>query len=177
MLSAWIYGTPFDISVELKYHEGTVLLKNHDSLSGKIILENPYNFKNGIWINLKTQTKKRNSEHFIPIDSVNRIIIMVSDTSVVHGQHTVFYKSDKSLFRIIFDSDSLTISDRTRITNESPGFVSDFIRIHDKKNNRLYVLNGKKELTEFINRHFNKNFNVNDFKRKKDAIRYILKPY
>jgi hypothetical protein len=165
-------GVVNNISTNLVAHDGFIVTNSNDTLKGLVQLNIP-----------TTKTVKLytpNKDSIINISTISMIRINNYDSSFAQTNYTDFVRFKKNpfvLYRKIF-SGSFELYDNCNYVNEKISTIgSEFIVTKfnkpDVKINPPF--SAKRELIDFINLHYHKQFKKSDFPRKVDVIKWLQK--
>ena len=156
----------------LQYHNGFLLTQNNDTIRGKVKMTAKINNAVTLKRNAKTDT-------IIKIANINQIRLFDRDSLLISNSFTDYIKipdNPNKLFRQIYNG-AFQVFDELHSSNENIGAVGNQIIIRDNKQFKeitgFWTVDSKKNILEYINVRYSKNFTKKDFKRKADIIKWL----
>ncbi len=153
-------------------HDGFIITNSNDTLKGLVRLNTP------TLKTVKLYTSKKDS--VIDISTISMIRMHNADSTFAQTNYTDFVhfkKSPYTLYRKVFTG-SFELYDNCNYVNEKIGAIgSEFIvtKFNKPPLEITPTFGAKRELVDFINLHYHKQFKKSDFPKKVDVIKWLQK--
>lgn len=156
----------------LAYHPGYTITSNNDTLWGNICL------KEEDRISLVFKRNTLNVDTTVKVCDVTMVRLFAADSLLNNQVYTDYVKlNDKHcLWRQVYKG-SFEIYDDLYASNERPGKTGEYLIIKEQDGPKtiagFWAISPKKNMIDYVNTRYSKNFNRKDFARVVDVINWL----
>lgn len=157
----------------LNYHHGYVVANKNDTLRGNIRLRQDDD------ISIIIKRSGLNIDTLIRVSDTKLVRLFDTDSLLNNQSYTDYVRIGKNkndLWRQVYKGD-FEIYDELYSSNENPGKIGDYIVVKENEATKtiagFWTISPKRNMVEYVNQKYDKNFKANNFNSKVEIINWL----